>query len=68
MVVSKLIEKLSKCNPNASVNVECCSDATANKVIKYTDDNGSEIIYICDDESLIDETLIDRENLKKEVL
>jgi hypothetical protein len=67
MVVSKLIEKLKKCNPNALVNVECCSDATANKVVKYTD-GSEEIIYVCDDESLIDETLIDRQGFKKEVL
>lgn len=67
MIVSELIEKLKKCSPNALVNVECCADATANKVVKYTDGE-EEIIYVCDDESLIDETLIERQGFKKEVL
>ena len=55
MTVKELIEKLSKCNPDATVCVEANSDVFANVVKEYHLPNGKKYVYVADETDYIDE-------------
>lgn len=59
MIVKELIEKLSKCDPNATVYLETWGDPNAKVVREYCDiDSNEPFIYISDDMDYIEEEIL----------
>jgi hypothetical protein len=58
MTVKELIEKLQKCNPEATVCVEANDDCLANVVQEYAMNNmHKHMVYIADNLEYIDEVI-----------
>jgi hypothetical protein len=58
MLVKELMEKLSKCNPDATVCVEANHDCLANVVQEYAiNDSNEHMVYIADNLEYIDEVI-----------
>lgn len=57
MTVKELIEKLQKCNPDATVCIEALNDCAANVVQEYELDDGGRQVYIADNLEYIDEVI-----------
>lgn len=57
MTVKELIEKLQKCDPNATVCIEAYEDCLANVVQEYKLNDGGRHVYISDNLEYIDEVI-----------
>ena len=57
MTVKELIEKLSKCSPNAIICAEANRDCLATEVQEYECVDGKHYVYIADELDYIDETI-----------
>lgn len=64
MTVRELIEKLQKCDPNATVCVEAWSDPEIKEVKEYTDNEFS-YVYIGDDLENVTYELTEEDNFKE---
>lgn len=57
MTVKELMEKLSKCSPNATVCIEALNDCLAHEVQEYVINDGKHMVYIADNLEYIDEVI-----------
>ena len=59
MTVKELMEKLSKCSPDATVCVEANCDCLANVVQEYHTPDGTKYVYVADNTDYLDEVMVD---------
>jgi hypothetical protein len=58
MTVKELIEKLTKCNPDAIVCAEAYQDCLVNEVQEYETTDGTHYVYVADDLEYIDDVIL----------
>ena len=59
MTVKELMEKLSKCSPDAIVCVEASDDCSANVVQEYHSPDGTKYVYVADKTDYLDDVMVD---------
>ena len=59
MTVKELMNKLAKCNPDATVCVEANRNNLASVVQGYRTPDGIEYVYVADETDYIDENMVD---------